>query len=150
MVWSKGVRYRRPESARSPRPSTKPVEIIHRIYLFHIFGFSGDADILRIPHLLCYIRIIRGCRHSGGRIPEVWAFIIWNAVRVICNNGIARCVILDECVTNAVNIITRETHPVDGAITWSSHSGASGAECVVSDTYSPQNKIERDLFSLSE
>jgi hypothetical protein len=116
------VRHRCAISARSARPPTKPVHIIHRIYLFHIFGFGGDTDILRIPHFLCYIRVIRGCRHSRSRIPEGGAFKIRNAGRVINNDRIPGCVILDECVTDAVNIITCETHPVGGTIARSSHS----------------------------
>lgn len=122
---------------------------------------------MRVTHFLCYIRVICGCRHSRGRIPEGRALIIWNAdivVLVVNNDGITRCVILDECVADAVNIITRETHPVDGAIAWSGHNERSGAEsaerngaeqsrrrrrrlwrCVVNDTYSPQNKIDCNL-----
>jgi hypothetical protein len=34
---------------------------------------------------------------------------------------------LNECVADAVNIITCETHPVGGAITWSGHSRAESA-----------------------
>ena len=86
---------------------------------------------MRVTHLPCYIGIIRGCRHSGGRIPEGWALKIRHTdiiILVVDDDGIARCVILNECVADAVNIITRETHPVGGAIARSGHNERSGAE----------------------
>lgn len=148
MVWSKGVRYRRPESARSPRPSTKPVEIIHRIYLFHVFGFSGDADILRIKHLFRDARIIRRCHHSGRRIREIRTFIIRNAdiiVLVIDDGWITRCVILNECVIDFEYVATGETCAVTCAISWCSHARMYVCAYVCNDTYSLQNKIESEL-----
>ena len=154
MVGSKGVRYRRPESARSPRPSTKPVEIIHRIYLFHVFGFGGDADILRIKHLFRNTRIIRRCHHSGRWIREIRTFIIRNAdviVLVIDDGWITGCIILNERVIDFEYVATGETRPVTCAISWCSHTYVCAYVCmyVCNDTYSLQNKIESELNLLS-
>ena len=120
----KGIRNRPTKAARHPRPPTKPICIIHRIYLFHIFRFCGYADVLRITHLLRNIGIIRGCRHTRSWICQGWAFVIWNAnivVLIIDNGRIAACVILDEGVIDSVYITTGETHPVCCSISWGSH-----------------------------
>ncbi len=117
------IGYRCSKPARCPRPSSKTVDIIHGVYLFHVFGFRRDADILCVTHLLRDIRIICRCGHSGGRVRKIRAFVIGFS-RVVNNRRVTRRVILNECVIDAINIATRETQTYGGAISWCCwHSG---------------------------